>query len=113
MGEEYLESNRKSQYEEAERMLQKFAHEVKVDNTRDELKDAEKKLKALNNELKSLERQNEGYHKDIENYEKKIEQAKENIGTNNEQQADTNKKIELQNQLVHEIDRRLRSLKKQ
>ncbi len=113
MGEEYLESNRTSQYAEAERMLQKFAHEVKIENTKKELKDAEKKLKGLEGDLKSLQRQNEGYHRDIENYEKKIEEAKENIITNDEQQVDTGKKIELQNQLVDEIDRRLRALRKQ
>ena len=113
MGEEYLESNRTSQYAEAERMLQKFAHEVKIENTKEELKEEEKKLKSLESDLKSLERQNEGYHKDIENYEKKIQEAKEDIVTNNEQQTDTGEKIKLQNQLVDEIDRRLKALRKQ
>lgn len=113
MGEEYLESGRASQYAEAERMLQKFAHEVKITNTKEELRMAEKKLKSMENDLKSLKRQNEGYHKDIENYEKKIEEAKESIITNVEQQDDSTKKIELQNMLVDEIDRRLRSMRKQ
>ena len=76
MGDEYLESNRTNQYEEAERMLQKFAHEVKIENTKVELKSAEKKLKGLEGDLKSLVRQNEGYYKEIENYEKKIEEAR-------------------------------------
>ncbi|MEZ4955445.1 MAG: hypothetical protein R2825_17925 [Saprospiraceae bacterium] len=113
MGEEYLESNRTSQYAEAERMLQKFAHEVKIENTKEELKTAEKDLKNYESELKSLRNKNESLHKDIENYEKKIEEAKENIITNEEQQLDTGKKIELQGQLIEEIDRRLRSLRKQ
>ncbi|MEO1259723.1 MAG: hypothetical protein AAFZ15_13040 [Bacteroidota bacterium] len=113
MGEEFLESNRKSQYDEAELMLQKFAHEVRIENTRGELKVAEKTLKKYEGNLKTLQRQNEGYHKDIANYEKKIEEAKDNIITNDEQQVSTNEKIELQMQLVDEIDRRLRKLKKQ
>ena len=113
MGEEYLESNRTSQYAEAERMLQKFAHEVKIENTKQELKGAEKTLKGYKGELKSLINKNEGYHRDIANYEKKIEEAKENIITNDQQQVDTNQKIELQMQLVDEIDRRLRALRKQ
>lgn len=113
MGEEFLDSGRKSQYDEAERMLQKFAHEVRIENTKEELKEAEKTLKSYESDLKSLKNKNEGFHKDIANYEKKIEEAKENIATNEEQQVDTNQKIELQNQLVDEIDRRLRKLKKQ
>ena len=112
-GDEFLESNRKSQYEEAERMLQKFAHEVRIENTKGELKAAEKTLKKYEGNLKTLKRQNENYYKDIANYEKKIEEAKENIITNDEQQIGTNEKIELQMQLVDEIDRRLRKLKKQ
>ena len=113
LGEEFLESNRTMQYAEAERFLQKFAHEVKIENTKSELKSAEKKLKSLENNLKSLRNKNESLHKDIANYEKRIEEAKENIITNDEQQIDTGKKIELQGQLIDEIDRRLRVLRKQ
>ena len=112
MGEEYLESNRKEQYNEAEKMLQKFAHEVKIEQTKEELKSAEKKLKGLGNDQKTLVRQNEGYHKDIATYEKKIEEAKENIVNNVTQQEDTGKKIGLQEMLVEEIDRRLGELRK-
>ncbi len=113
MGDEYLESVHKSQFVEAESMLQKFAHEVKIESTKEELKEAEKKLRNIEGDLKQLERQNEGYHKDIENYEKKIIQAKEDIVTNEVQQEDTAQKIDLQKMLIEEIDRRLGDLKKQ
>ncbi len=113
MGEEYLESNRTSQYAEAERLLQKFAHEVKVENTKEELKEAEKTLRNYERELKSLASKNESLYKDIANYEKKIAEAKESIITNDQQQVDANKKIELQGQLIDEIDRRLRALRRQ
>ncbi len=113
LGDEFLESGRSKNYGEVERMLQKYAHEVKIENTRAELKGFEKKLKTMEGDLKQLTRQNESYHKNIKSYEKKIEEAKENIVINHEQQVNTNQKIDLQKQLIDEIDRRLKILKKQ
>ncbi|HFA49108.1 MAG TPA: hypothetical protein ENJ95_08830 [Bacteroidetes bacterium] len=113
LGDEYLGSGHGSQYKEAEAMLQKFAHEVRVEKTKQELKDSEKKLKNMESELKKLVHQNESYHKEIENYKKKIIEAEENIVKNDQQQIETNQKIELQNMLVEEIDRRLKALRKQ
>lgn len=113
LGDEYLSSSRKKQYEEAEKMLLKFAHQVKVEGTKIELEDAEKKLKSFEGDMDKLKRQNNNYHKDIAEAEKKIEVAKENIVKNEEQQADTSQKIDLQTQLVQEIQRRLADLKKQ
>ncbi len=113
LGEEYLDSGRKSQYKEAEAMLLKFAHEVKVEGTKQELEEAEKRLKSFQNEMDKLKRQNTGYHKDIEDAEKRIAQAKDNIVKNEEQQADSTQRIDLQTQLVEEIKRRLSEMKKQ
>ena len=113
LGDEYLESSRKTQYNEAEEMLLKFAHEVKMEGTKIELEDAEKKLKSFQNEMDKLQRQNNGYHKGIEDAEKKIAQAKDNIVKNEEQQAESTQKMDLQTQLVEEIKRRLSEMKKQ
>lgn len=112
LGDEYLASNRRTQYEEAEKMLLKYALECKKEQTQNELDDAEKKLKALENDMDKLKRQNNSYHKDIEDAEKKIEQAKENIVKNDEQQVDTHQKIDLQKELLEEIKRRLSDLRK-
>lgn len=111
LGEEFLSSRRRTQYEEAEKILLKYAHECKVENTRNELKEAEKKLKSLENDMDKLVRQKAGYQKDIEEAEKKIEQAKQNIVKNDEQQNDTTQKIDLQKELVGEINRRLSGLR--
>ena len=94
-------------------MLLKFAHEVKMEGTKQELGEAEKKLKSFENEMDKLKNKNNGYHKEIADAEKKIEMAKENIVKNEEQQADSTQKIDLQTQLVEEIKRRLSDLKKQ
>ncbi len=111
LGEEYLSYNLRSKYEEAEKMLLKFALECKVENTQIELKEAEKKLKSLEGDLDKLTRQNMGYHKDIEDAERRIEEAKLNIVRNEELQGDTTQKIELQKELVEEINRRLSGLR--
>jgi hypothetical protein len=113
LGDEYLDSSRKSQYQEAEEMLMKFAHQVKMEGTKIEMEDAEKKLKSFENEMDKLKRQNSNYHKDIAEAEKRIETAKENIVKNEEQQADTTQKIDLQKQLLEEIKQRLSDMKKQ
>lgn len=112
LGDEYLSSNRKAQFEEAEAILMKYALVAKVESTNEELEAAEKKLKSFENEMDKLKRQNSSYHKDIEEAEKKIELAKENILKNEEQQADSSQKIDLQKQLLEEIKRRLGELKK-
>ncbi len=110
--DEYLSrSGRKEQYPEAEKMLLKFALKCKIEHTKNELEDAEKKFKNLGSDFDKLKRQNDGYHKDIAEAEKKIETAKENIVKNEEAQTDTTQKIELQQQLVEEIKRRLTELK--
>ncbi len=111
--EEYLSSSRRKNYQEAEEMLLKFAHEVKMEGTKNEVEEAEKKLKSFKNEMDKLQRQNTNYHNDIAEAEKKIEIAKENIVKNEEQQADSTQKIDLQTQLLEEIKRRLGELKKQ
>lgn len=113
LGDEFLDKSNRSAYEEAEAMLLKFAHEVKIEHTRNELKNAEKDLKDFNNDKKKLERQNENYHREIEDAEKRIEEAKANIVKNEEQQVETVQKIDLQKMLVEEIERRLDELKEQ
>jgi|GEM_PF-1994588 len=111
--DEYLSAERRKNYDEAVAMLLKFAHEVKMEGTKQELEDAEKKLKSFEKEMDKLQRQNTDYHQDIAEAEKKIEIAKENIVKNEQQQADSTQKIDLQKQLVEEIQRRLGDLKKQ
>ncbi len=112
LGEEYLASTRRNQYQEAEKLLLKYALDCKKEQTQNELNEAEKKLKSLENEQDKLKRLNNGYHKDIADAERRIEQAKENIIKNEAQQEDTSQKLELQKELIEEIRRRLNDLRK-
>jgi Mn-dependent DtxR family transcriptional regulator len=112
LGEEYLSSTWKTQYQEAEKLLAKYAHACKVESTDEELEEAGKKLRSMQNDLERLERQHSGYEKDIADAEKRIVQARENIAKNVQQRGDTMQKIDLQKQLLEEIERRLNDLKK-
>ena len=112
LGEEYLGSAWKTQYQEAEKLLLKYAHACKVEATNEELEEAGKKLRSMQNDLERLERQHSGYEKDIADAEKRIVQARENIAKNVQQRGDTMQKIDLQKQLLEEIERRLNDLKK-
>lgn len=112
LGEEYLGSNWKTQYQEAEKLLLKYAHACKVEATNQEFEEAGKKLRGMENDLDRLQRQHSGYEKEIADAEKRIVQARENIAKNTQQQGDTMQKIDLQKQLLEEIERRLGDLKK-
>jgi predicted 3-demethylubiquinone-9 3-methyltransferase (glyoxalase superfamily) len=111
--QEFLASDRKEQYAEAEKILMKFAHQCKIEQTNNELGESEKKLKGLEKDLDKLKKDNDGYHKDIADAEKKIAEAKDNIIKNEVQQKDAVEMINLQKQLVEEIKLRLGDLKKQ
>ena len=111
LGEEYLSSKWKVQYEEAEKILLRYVHACRVAHTTEQLQTAEKKLRSMENDLERLERQLTGYRRTIEESEKKIQQAKDDIVTNQQQQGDTMEKMELQKQLLEEIKRRLSGLK--
>lgn len=101
----------KDAYDEAVKVLEKFALDCKIAQTNGQLDDAEKKLRSLENDLDKLKRQNDGYHRDIENYEKKIEQAKDNIEKNEKQQVEVGDNIKLQKEILEEIQQRLKDLR--
>ena len=112
VGEDFVDKyDNKEAYDEAVKILEKFALECKIAQTDQELAKAEKKLRQLESDLDRLKRQNDSYHRDIENYEKKIEQAKENIAKNEELQVETGQNIELQKQILEEIRQRLKDLR--
>ncbi|MEY3052069.1 MAG: hypothetical protein RLY31_1854 [Bacteroidota bacterium] len=111
LGEEYLSSKWKVQYEEAEKILLRYVHACRIAHTTEQLHTAEKKLRSMETDLERLERQHTGFRRTIEEAEKKIQQTQDEIVTNQQQQGDTMEKIELQKQLLEEIKRRLSGLK--
>ena len=87
MNEGYLtSSDYPDAYAEAEKMLNEYALEVRIETVKEELNGEEKTLGKLEKDLKKLKKDNEGYHKDIKNAEKDIENSEEGLVQNAEDQ---------------------------
>lgn len=87
MPEGYLSSTDYPEaYQEAEKILNEYALEVKIETVKQELNGAEKTLGKSEKDLKKLKKDNEGYHKDIKNAEKEIENSEKGLVQNAEDQ---------------------------
>ncbi len=96
MGDGYLSSaDYKDEYKEAEKLLDEYALEVRIETVKEELKGEEKALEKSEKDLKKLKKDNEGYHKDIKDAEKRIENAEEGLITNGEDQKEAVKNVRL------------------
>lgn len=73
-------------YKEAEKLLDSYALEVRIETVNEEMKDKEKILGKLEKDLKKLKKDNDGYHKDIKNAERKITESEEGLIKNAEDQ---------------------------
>ena len=110
-GEGFVSSyDHPDQYTEAEKELMRFALEVTREKIKLELNDEEDKLKKLNKNLKKLERSNDSYHREIEQAKERIRKAEANIEQNEIDQQDTRSAIELQEQAVEKVRKRLGDL---
>lgn len=94
MEEGYLSSSDYPEaYQEAEKILNEYALEVRIETVKQELNGEEKTLSKLEKDLKKLKKDNEGYHKDIKNAEKDIEDSEEGLVQNAEDQAEAVKQV--------------------
>jgi len=73
-------------YEEAEKLLNEYALEVRIETVKQELNGEEKSLSKLEKDLKKLKKDNEEYHKNIKNAEKDIENSEKGLVQNAEDQ---------------------------
>ncbi len=111
MGGAYLSSEtHPEQFTEAEKFLMRFALFVAKESTKIELDKEEDNLKRLATTLKRLERDNERYHREIELAKARIQKAEANIETNVIEQDNTRNAIDLQNNVVSEVKKRLTEL---
>ncbi len=96
MSDGYLSStDYKEEYQEAEKLLDDYALEVRIETVKEELKGEEKALEKSEKDLKKLKKDNEGYHKDIKNAEKRIEDSEDGLITNKEDQKEAIKNVRL------------------
>ena len=96
MPEGYLSSvDHPEAYEEAEKILNEYALEVRIETVKQELNGEEKTLGKAEKDLKKLKKDNEGYHKDIKNAEKEIENSEKGLVQNAEDQAAAVKQVRI------------------
>jgi len=111
MGGTFLSSyEHPDEYDEAQKILLRFALEVAIETTKIELNGEEKKMKELDNKLKRLQRDKENYEKEIVLAKERIEKAEANIETNEKDQSNTNEAIEAQRGVIEQVQDKLRQL---
>ncbi|GJM35145.1 MAG: hypothetical protein DHS20C18_41460 [Saprospiraceae bacterium] len=111
LGDSFLSAkDNPERYREAEKLLMRFALEVAKEEVKFELKDEEKNLKDFSSDLKKLQNEKERYEKDIEKAKEAIVKAEEAIEKNIQDQEDMVKKIELQEQQVEVVRKKLNDL---
>ncbi len=73
-------------YKAAEKMLNDYALEVRIETVKEALEKEEKTLSKLEKDLKKLKKDNEDYHETIRDSERKIEKAEKDLIQNKEDQ---------------------------
>jgi DNA repair exonuclease SbcCD ATPase subunit len=99
----------RDQYDEAEKLLDRFATEIAKAQTREALAQEEKQLEKLESELKKLVNANERYHKEIEKAKEAIKKAESDIEQNDKDQKLAQQKIEDQKKAVDSVRKKLDS----
>ncbi|MEP7266264.1 MAG: hypothetical protein ABI844_01465 [Saprospiraceae bacterium] len=100
------------EYEEAQKLLEKFAQTVQVRKAEDELSIVEKDAKKLDGDMKKLLKDNDDYHKDIEKCNQKIKEAEQNIVKNEDDQRSKKAAIDSQSSKVEDARTKLNNVKK-
>jgi len=108
MGEFFVSSAAfPSDYVEAQKFLNEYAHEVDKELVRMELDAAEKKFGKMEKQMKKLKKKNDGYHKDIEKAKNAIAKAEKNIEENVEQQKNQEGVMTEQQKVIDAIKEKL------
>ena len=96
MSESYLSSvDHPDAYKEAEKILNEYALEVRIETVKEELNGEEKTLAKAEKDLKKLKKDNEEYHKDIKNAEREIEDSEKGLVQNAEDQQAAVKSVRI------------------
>ena len=112
LGGAYVNSSEfRDKYDEAEKIVLKYALQVAHDQTAIQLKDAQDDMKKMERNQRGLEKDNKNLHDDIENYKAKIAKAEANVEKNLKDQEDSRVKIEVQKKLLADIQAKMDSLK--
>lgn len=99
------------EYTEAVKFMQKFAHQVKVDQIAIDLDSQQKALTKFESNLSKLQRENESLHKIIEDANKRIAEAEVNIVKNLQDQELAQQEIDAQKVTVETVQKKLDEVK--
>jgi len=111
LGGAYLSSSEhEDRYEEAERILMRFALEAAREKIKMDIKAEEKNLKKMEGDLDKMKNQKERFEKTIEKAQETIRKAEEDIVNNEKQQENQVKTIEDQKKLIEQIQKKLNDL---
>lgn len=111
VGSSFLSSRTHAdRYDDAEKMMMRYALEVAKASVRQELEEEEKMLNRMETDLRKLKSANERYHKDIEKAQEAIRKAEEDIVKNVREQEEMAKKIEQQQELLKKIRKKLNNI---
>lgn len=97
-------------YTDAEKLMMRYALEVAKASVQEELDHEERELKKLETDMRKLKNANDRYHRDIERAKEAIKKAEEDIVKNVRDQEDMLKKLELQQELIDQIRKKLNEL---
>jgi len=107
---EFLSSSGNSDVKQgATRILQDFAHTVKVDMITIELDEQQKAMDNLEKDLQKLKRDNDSYHKTIEDAKERIAKAESDLLKNIEDQQLRMQEIDAQRAVLEDVRKRLDS----
>ena len=98
------------EYEGAQMFVESFVLSVEKFKVEERLKEEEKALEKLNNKLKDAVKDNKKLNDKIVDYEEKIREAENDINTNELEQEDLQKQIEMQTMKVKDVQNELRNL---
>ncbi len=111
LGGAYLNSmDHPDGYATGEKILLKFALEVKSYLVNEELEAEQKRLKKMQSKLKKLQKRKATLEANIESWKQKIMEAEEEIGTNVSTQEQTEMQIEEQQGVVEGVKQKLEDI---
>jgi hypothetical protein len=97
-------------YEEAEKLVMRYALELAQAKIKADIKEEEKNLEKMEDDLKKLLAAQERYEREIEKAKEAIKKAEENIVANKKDQVDQKDKIKEQQKLIEQIRKKLNDL---
>ena len=111
LGGAYINSKEfRDKYDATQKIMLDFALNIQREQTKLMLSDQQDEQKKLERDQRNLEKKNSNLHSDIDDWNKKIAKAQNDIQLNLKAQEDQKRKIESQQRLVEDIQKKLANM---